>query len=230
MLNVKKTSSLSIAIILLLSLCFSCESTQKESLQKDILKIDYYVRYMHSDKQVKAEISFSEIIDSTKKMIPKRMEEVLFQNNALDGQKIKDSYQYQLTQQIPFVDTYTFTYRDYTQQVATQSIPLYLIADFSIKKNKVSKLGGTTLTLEGAPLQAEESIVILLSDTNNKTVTILSQELSITIPPKKVKDLALGQGAIYAVRKQKVDVVAADYQLTGLTEYYSKVKEIEIVK
>ena len=87
MLNVKKTSLLSIAFILLFSLYFSCNATQKKSAQADILKIAYYVRYMHSDKQVKAEISFSEIVDSTKKIIPKKMEEVLFQNNVLDGKK-----------------------------------------------------------------------------------------------------------------------------------------------
>lgn len=76
MLNVKKTNSLSIAFILLLCFYFSCETTQKQSAQKDILQIDYYVRYLQSDKQVKAAISFSEVVDSTKKIVPKRMEEV----------------------------------------------------------------------------------------------------------------------------------------------------------
>lgn len=230
MLNVKKSSLLSCAFILLTSLCLSCESSQKQSIQKDILKIDYYVRYLQSDKQVKAAISFSEVIDSTKKIIPKRMNEVLFQNNALDGKKVKDSYKYQLTKQIPFEDAYNFAYRDYTQQVGNHSISINPITDFSIKKNKVSKLGGTTLTLVGNPLQKKETIVILLSDAKNKTSTFFAKELSITISPENVKDLSLGKGSIYVVRKHVMENTSDIQQLSGLTEYYSEVKEIEIVE
>jgi len=153
MLNVKKTNSLSIAFILLFCCHFSCENTPKQSLQKDILKIDYYVRYLQSDKQVKATISFSEVIDSTKKRLPKRMEEVLFQDSALDGKKVKDAYKYQITKQISFTDTYNFNFRDHTEQVANQSISIHPITDFVIKKNKVSKLGGTNITLGGFVLR-----------------------------------------------------------------------------
>ena len=231
MLNVKKTSLLSIAFILLFSLYFSCNATQKKSAQADILKIAYYVRYLHSDKQVKAEISFSEIVDSTKKIIPKKMEEVLFQNNVLDGKKIADQYKYQGAMQIPFADHFDFSYRDNTQQVAAiQAVSINPVTDFTIKKNKVSKLGGTTLTLAGNPLLAEEAIVVLLSDVNNKTVTLFAKELAIKINPEKVKDLSLGQGTIYTVRKQNIAETNTNYQLTGLTEYYSEVKEIEIVE
>ena len=230
MLNVKKNSLLSISFILLTFLCLSCESSQTQSNQKDILKIDYYVRYLQSDKQVKAEISFSEVIDSTKKIIPKRMNEVLFQDSALDGKKVKDSYKYQLAKQIPFLDTYNFAFRDHTQEVVKQAISINPITDISIKKNKVSKLGGTTITLGGTPLQKEESIVILLSDIHNKTVTFFAKELSINILPERVSSLTLGQGTIYAVRKQNLNKISDTYQLTGLTEYYSDVKEIEIVE
>ncbi len=230
MLNVKKNSLLLSTFILLTSLCLSCESSQKQSIQKDILKIDYYVRYLQSDKQVKAEISFSEVIDSTQKLLPKRMNEVLFQDSALDGKKVKDTYKYQLTKQIPFVEPYNFAYRDDTKEIANHSISLNPVTDFSIKKNKVSKLGGTILTLVGNPLQKNETIVILLSDAKNKTSTFFAKELSITISPEKVKDLSLGQGSIYVVRKQVVENTSAFRQLSGLTEYYSEVKEIEIVE
>ena len=230
MLNVKKTNWLLIVFILLLSFYFSCESAQKKSLQNDILKIDYYVRYMESDKQVKAELSFSEVVDSTKKVIPKRMKEVLFQDNALDGKKVKDSYKYQLNKKIPFSDTFNFAFRDNTKEIVNQSILINSITDFSIKKNKVSKLGGTTLTLIGNPLQKEESIVILLSDTNNKTITFYSKDLSFNILPEKISDLSLGSGTIYVVRKQLLAIYSDSHQLTGVTEYYSEVKEIEIVE
>jgi len=231
MLNVKKSNWLSIVFILLLSCYFSCESIQKKSLQNDILKIDYYVRYLQSDKQVKAEISFSEVVDSTKKIMPKRMVEVLFQENALDGKRIKDRYKYQLTKNISFADTFNFTYRaNTTQGVANQFITINPIIDFSIKKNKVSKLGGTILTLIGNPLQQEESIIILLSDANNKTITFLAKELTFNILPEKVKDLASGKGTIYVVRKHSSTADSEVQQLTGLTEYYSEVKEIEIVE
>jgi len=198
--------------------------------QTDNLKIDYYVRYLHSDKQVKAEISFSEVIDSTKKLLPKRMKEVLFQNNALDEKKSTESYKYRFTKKIPFVDTCRFVYRNNTQQINLPPVIINPIDDFSIKKNKVSKLGGTNITVMGNPLQKQESIVILISDANNKTVTFLANALSIEIVPEKIGDLSLGQGTIYAVRKQRVEDISTIQQLTGLTEYYSEVKIIEIVE
>ena len=69
-----------------------------------------------------------------------------------------------------------------------------------------------------------------LSDANNKTATFFANELSVNIAPEKVSQLSLGQGTIYAVRKQSLNKSTAISQLTGLTENYSEVKAIEIVE
>lgn len=231
MLNVKKTSNFLIAFILLLSCFISCESLQKESKQTEKLQIDFYIRYLQSDKQVKAEISFSEM-DSIKKIIPKRMKEVLFQGQALDGQKILNQYRYTMTKENDFPENYKLSYRSNGQEIHEQLISINPIADFTIKKNKISKKIGTTITFDDQ-LKANEELVILISDENNRTSTIKIKELSsdfmVKILPEQVANLNLGKGSVYIVRKQLIEKEEANHLLKGRTEFYTAVKELEII-
>ena len=233
MLNVKNTVTFSIVFSLLIFLCFSCDFSQKESLKKNNLHVDYYVRYLQKDKQVKAIISFNEE-DSTKKIMPKKMEEVLFEDYALSGKKVGNQYQYQLTKEIPFLEDYGLTYRLNKEQSITQTITIPSLTNYSIKKGKVSKKVGTTLFFEDQPLQTNETLVLLLSDEANKTATIKimnqSENTPITILPEHVSHLAAGKGTMYMVRKQTIQKQSVTTQLTGLTEYYSAVKQIEIIE
>ncbi len=233
MLTVKNIATFSIVCILLISLCFSCNFSQKESLKKDQLQVDYYVRYLQADKQFKINISFTKI-DSTGKRAPKKMEEVLFKGKTLNGEKIGNQYRYQLEDNTPFVDNYSLAYRPNQQEIDTTSIQIQSIHDFWIKKGKVSKTAGTNLIFEGTPLSNEEALIFLVSDVNNKTATIKVNKHPINSPiiilPEAINQLAVGKGTIYIVRKQQIERTLRGSQLTGLTEYYSKVKEIEIIE
>ncbi len=233
MLNVKKTSNFLIAFILLLSFSFSCESLQKESKQIKKMQVDFYIRYLQSDKQVKAEISFSEM-DSIKKIVPKRMDEVLFQGNALDGAKVSNQYRYQTMKTNDFAELYTFAYRLNGQEIQEQQIPMQSITDFVVKKNKISKAAGTTITFETTLLKENEGLVVLISDENNKTSTIeietFPADFMVKILPEQITNLALGTGTVYVVRKQLVEMDQPAAHLKGRTEYYTKVRELEIIE
>ena len=232
MLNVKNTLTFSTAFSLLILLCFSCNFSQKKSLKQKILQIDYYVRYLQTDKQVKAIIGFTEI-DSTQKRTPKMMEEVLLEKHTLSGKKVGNQYRYQLTKEIPFAENYELTYRLNREETITQTINIYPIIDFTIKKGKVSKKMGTNLIFEGMPLATNEALVLLLSDKDGQTATfkITNQRKNsiITIPAEKVNHLAVGKGTMYMVRKQTTQTQSAATELVGLTEYYSTVRTIEII-
>lgn len=231
--TIKNIATILAAFILLISLCFSCNFSQKESQQKNILQVEYYIRYMQTDKQVKVEISFTEM-DSTKKRTPKMMEEVLFMDNALSGEKAGNKYRYQLTKEMPFAQNYAWSYRLSNGETMTNDIGIAPISDFVIKKGKVSKTAGTNLTFEGEVLSNKEMLVLLLSDVNNKTVTIKtgnhSRNSPITILPEQVNQLAVGKGTLYIVKQQKSQTAATGVQVTGLTEYYSTGKAIEIIE
>ena len=231
--TIKNIATILATFSLLISLCFSCNFSQKESQQKNILEVEYYVRYLQSDKQVKARISFTEV-DSTKKRTAKRMEEVLFADNALNGEKVGNQYRYQLTKELPFAVKYDWSYRLNNTETVTNNINIEPISDFAIKKGKVSKTAGTNLTFEGETLANKETLVLLLSDANNKTVTIKMgnhpRNAPITILPEQVNQLTVGSGTLYLVKKQNIQTESDGVQVTGLTEYYSTVKEIEIIE
>jgi len=232
MLNVKKTSNFLIVSILLLSCLISCESSKKESIQSEKLQIDYYLRYLQSDKQVKAEISFSEI-DSIKKIIPKRMNEVLFQGDALDGKRVLNQYRYQTTQANDFSESYSFDYRLNGEETQKQPISIQPITDFTIKKNKISKTVGTTIILDANALEENEEIIVLISDEDNKTSTIKikesSPDLMVKILPEQVSNLSSGKGTAYIVRKQLIEIDQPSAHVKGKTEYYTAVKALEII-
>ncbi len=231
--TIKNIATILAAFILLISLCFSCNFSQKELPQKNILQVEYYVRYLQTDKQVKASISFMEI-DSTKKRMAKRMEEVLFANNSLNGEKVGNQYRYQLTKELPFAAKYDWSYRLNNTKTVTNKINIEPISDFVIKKGKVSKTAGTNLTFEGVELSSKETLVLLLSDANNKTVTIKidnhPRNAPITILPEHVNRLAVGSGTLYLVKKENIQTESDGIQVTGLTEYYSTVKAIEVIE
>ena len=191
------------------------------------------MRYLQSDKKVKTNISFTEI-DSTKKTIPKAMEEVLFNKHTLSGKKVDNQYRYQFTKTIPFVEDYTLTYRINKEETVTQDINIHPIINFSIKKGKVSKRVGTNFIFEGIPLATNETAVLLLSDEHGKTATIKierqPENSALMILPEQVSQLATGKGMMYVVRKQTIKTQSVATQLIGLTEYYSAVKEIEIIE
>ncbi|MFK7983788.1 MAG: hypothetical protein AB8G86_27675 [Saprospiraceae bacterium] len=232
--TIKNIATLSLAFILLISLCFSCNFMQKETTKKNILQVDYYARYLQADKQLKVNISFTEI-DSTEKLIPKKMEEVLFANKVLNGKKISNAYRYQLVTQMPFTENnYGLTYRLNQTEIDSVAIPIQAMSDFSIKKGKVSKTAGTNLVFEGIEQSTEETLVLLFSDVNHKTATIKIGNHPINTPiiilPEQVNQLAAGKGNVYLVKKQTIQTKSATTELTGLTEYYSAVQEIEIIE
>jgi len=233
MLNAKKTSNFLIAFVLLLSLCFSCESSQKELKQIEKLQIDFYIRYLQSDKQVKAEISFSEM-DSIKKIMPKRMDEVLFQGNVLDGKKILNQYRYQTTKASAFFENYNFSYRLNGQEIQEQLVSVKAITDFIIKKDKISKRVGTTITFDASPLKVNEEFVVLISDETGKTSTIKIKELPldfmVKILPDQISSLKAGKGMVYVVRKNTIEIDQPSFYLQGQTEYYTSVKELVIIE
>ena len=232
MVKVQKKLTFLAGLILLLLVGLSCESSKKESTNNKKLIVDYYVRYLQSDKQVKAEISFSEL-DSIGKTMPKIMTEVLFQQKALDGKRILNRYRYQLTESASFEDNYTFDYRRNGEGFIKQEIAMSPIEAFEIKNKQVSKTESTILTLKGTAFKENEQLVLLFSDKNNKTATVtfdnLSMDQSLTILPKQIADLTIGKGSLYLVRRQIINDTLDNLVLTGVTEFYSTVEEIEIL-
>lgn len=233
MSNVLKINNFLAVLILLVMATLSCESEKKQSKNQELINIDYFIRYLKSDKQVKAEISFSKV-DTINKTVPKMMEEVLFQNKALDGKKVLNNYRYQTTAHTDFTENFNFEYRIEEQLIKLPTITMPTIENFSLKKGKLSKAIGSSLSIEGAPLQANEQIILLLSDSSNKATTLSVDgplvDLEIKISPEQIDKLKVGKGSIYIVRKQVIQSITDHANITGLTEYYSEVKEIEIIE
>ena len=230
---IKNTTIILFVFILLTFSWIGCNSTPKDPAKANRLQIDYYVRYLQPEKQLKVNINFTKI-DSTGKSVPIKMEEVLFANDALNEKKMGAQYRYQLEQEMPFAKNYSLTYRFNQKRMDSLFIAMQAISDFTIKKGKVSKTAGTNLTFERPEQATKETLVLLFSDSNNKTATIKignhPQNAPIIILPEQVRHLTLGKGKVYLVKKEMIQRKSTSIELTGLTEYYSAVKDIEIIE
>jgi hypothetical protein len=219
--------------LFLFFLIFSCQSSKKEKKDHQKILVDVYLRYLQPDKQLKAEISFS-VLNSFKKKSPKKMEEVLLQQKAMDGKKIQNRYRYQLSEQTDFVSDYTLAYSSSLEKSNSQQFTIQAINNFSFKDQKISKSAGTYLNFEGNPLSATESLVLLFSDKEYKTSTIAiagpSTGLRIPISAQQLAEINVGANTLYIVRKQRIEQELEKDQLIGVTEYYSEVKTIEVIE
>ncbi|MEM6318604.1 MAG: hypothetical protein AAF960_13110 [Bacteroidota bacterium] len=221
-----------LAILILVLPNFGCESAAKERTKKGNIAIQYYVRYLQEKQQVKATISFSEL-DSLKKNKPKPMTEVLFQSKALSGKKNKDTFLYQYSNNEDFANDYIFQYQLEDQLFSLPKVKLNPITDFSVEGGKVSKTLGTTLTFQSARLQPNEQLLVFFNDVYNKTATVtfndLAEEKTVDIRSEQLLSLTVGKGTLYLVRQQSLQEADDSNQFLGRTEFYTKVKNIEIV-
>lgn len=230
--TLKMNVCLPVCLILSL-LILSCQSNRKSETNQQLLEAEVYLRYLQSEKQLKAEISFF-VVDSTKKMMPKMMDEVLFHKKVMSGKKVQNLFRYQLIQTGSLVEKYNFEYSHSGKPLQEQNIFINPIEDYFIKGEIISKSSNTTIVFKGKLLKSNENLILLFSDDNNKVSTVAiagpSSSLGISILPKQIKELALGKGKLYMVRRQTINAKTETFNLTGLTEYYSKVIDIEVIE
>lgn len=211
---------------------WSCQSNNTSpDIPIEPLQAEVYLRYLETEQQLKAEISFT-TVDSTKESKPKKMDEVLFQKLAMQEKKIKNNYRYQLSRIVSLSEQFDFEYDNKGKNAAVPSISINPIEDFFIQGNQISKSTKNTIAFKGKLLKANESLILLFSDSNNKVTTVAiagpSSDLGITLYPAQIKGLKLGKGSLYMVRRQRIEEKNNDFTLTGLTEYYTKVIEVQI--
>jgi len=215
----------------LILLIIGCKSDTKVLESASEITVEIFLRYLGSDRHLKAEISFSEI-DSLDKKRPFKMEEVLFQNRSLDGLKIQNRYSYQYAQNEPFGTFCNFQFTREGEATNDLKITYNPVDSFSIIDKSIKKSIGATLFYSPSPLQEQENLLLLISDTLNRTTTLnirgpLDTE-QIFLEPEQLKEMTSGPGKIFLVRRQKIGHSIGEIEVSGFMEYYSKQVNIMI--
>ena len=217
------------AIIFLAAGLFSCTPDTPTSGQIKIFA-DFYVRYLKPERELKAYAAFLEgntIEEGQSKTFPGG---VNFLAKAMDPKKLSDEttrYQYAERESYPKEMVFSFLQTDGAQQRFEAA--LESLDTFGIQEG-CSKTSGMALDLYGTRLAADETLLLLLTDTNAHAYTLQkdgpTEGESIRFSPQQLVHLPAGALDVYLVRKKLVQGIRDNYDFRIALEYYSDVLTI----
>ena len=221
--------------LILLGWCSACNNPAIEPEEKPPHWFaKYYVRYLQTERQLKAHASFLEG-DSLENAEPKKFRGgVSFQGKRMEFRDLQGKlFRYIHNERTGYSDNFLFRHRDDNGDYWEYTMKMNPIEDFFIKDD-ISKSKGMTLIADGAILQQNESLVFLFSDENNKAATFTvegpSKTIELSIPAEQLKDLSLGKGQLYLVKKQYNEDQEEQLNATSSIEFYTKSIDIEVVE
>ena len=214
---------------------FSCQPTAVETPEKEPhFFAEYFVRYLQTERQLKAYASFMEG-DSLKTAQPKKFPAgVTFENKDMEFRNLGGrSFRYLINEDDKnYSNSFIFRHKDTDGDFWEYTIKMNPIEDFFIKESVIQKSEGMTLVINGGILKSNEQLILLFNDRNNKAHSIQidgpSNDLEHRLNAENLAGLTKGPAKLYLVKKQ----INRDNeeQLTAVSsiEYYSKAIDILI--
>lgn len=215
-------------------MCYACSNPAIEPEEKPPHWFaNYYVRYLQTEKQLKAHASFLEG-DSLKNAEPKKFRGgVSFQGKKMEFRDLQGKvFRYLINERADYNETFQFRHRDDNGDYWEYTMKMHPISDFFIK-DKISKSKGMTIIVDGGILQDNESLVLLFNDQYNKAATLSiegpSKTIELFVPPDQLQKLTLGKGQLYLVKKQFNEDQEEQLTANSSIEFYTKTIDIEVV-
>lgn len=191
---------------------------------------DFYVRYLKPERELKAYAAFlegSSVENGLSKTFPGG---VNFLATAMDPRQLSDAttrYQYAAKANYPEQAQFTFLQNDGKQQRFEAA--LASVDSFRVQAD-CSKSAGLNLELFGAPLAADETLLLLFSDSTAHAYTLQQDgpldNGKLQFTPRQLVHLPTGPLELYLVRKKLIQGLRDNYDFRFAIEYYSDVLTI----
>lgn len=209
-------------------------TTETKQVETKNIFADFYVRYFQTEKLLKGQVTFGEgdTISTTK---PIEMARVNFMNSGMTKKNLLGKYT-RYMYQAPVTQTqseFKFNFTDKQGQSQEQTLKMEPINDFSFKGD-ISKSKGMVLQLDGTTLSADEQMILLFNNDDNKVATIdiggPSTNQAISFTGEQLNGLSLGKNQLYLVKKQIRRFQKDNYKMSSIIEFYSNTIEVEVVR
>lgn len=215
-------------LISLLVACNSSTPTPNGPSNYSFSKINCYVRYIAQNRELQADMTFR--TDSTQ-----TIDSIVALNGIPMPLKKRPivGLQYRLLKNSTHFDQdYTFSYFEKDGKKVELSIGLNDFEDFKVASDGVSKTKGGLLKWKGAPLEGNDGLVLIFTDSEGNTFSInhtgVSKGNKFEIISDHANRLALGTATIEATRK-KTMVYEENKTVKMLTiEYYNRPIKFEV--
>ena len=218
--------------ILFLNACQSTDSKNKTTEKS--LFINYEVRYLEQEKEMRALAYFKEG-DTLTNAKPKAFSNVSFQNSAMDQQNLGErGFRYALNRKGPYSANLDFGYHNDEGMPVKYDLSMPEVGTFSIKEGQIQKSKGATIAWSGEPLDASQSLVFMFTDQNNKAYSISikgpTKSSEFFIIPNDLSKLTNGEGQLYLVKKQVKRSKEQNRSILSVVEFYTSTIDIKTVE
>lgn len=228
---------LSICLFLLVGITVSCTSETKTVPPKKTQHIyaKYYVRYLQTEKELKAEVSFKEgdTLETARSIV---LNQVNFEDNPMEVQNLGKNYgiRYGFRKKGPHRQTYQFSYSGEQMGEQVHEIGMSPITEFLIKEGAISKTSGMTLVWQGEALTKNQEMILLFTDEERKAFPVQikgpSERTEVVLSAEQIAGLSLGKGRLMLVKKQFEQSRTAQATKVSEIEFYSNQLDIAVVE
>lgn len=217
----------SLAMLLTLIACQSEKTSSKH------IFADFYVRYLETERQVKAHAAFFQG-DSLETATPVIFEKnVTLQTYEMKPRQVEEDkkMRYVFNGVGNYDSTFLFQYTDQRGNEQEFKISMTPILDFSVKEG-ASLSKGMTLQLECEPFKANESLILLFTSEKNQSAMAEFQGpfdlKELVIPAIQITEVQPGINYLYLVKKQQNTFKRPTMDITSSAEFYTKAVEVKI--
>jgi len=211
-------------LLLVASSCTNDEANDKPAHRY----ADLFVRYLEGENQLKATAIFLEGDTlSTARSI--RLEKgIQFQGEPMEARTLPGgTIRYIVEKRAPQSGTYYFSFAE----KPSMEVPMPVIDSFSVLGGQISRAEGLELYVEPV-LGASESMVLFISDAQNKATTITLEgpitSQPIQVPAKEFQKLEPGPHELYIVKKREITQQGEQISTLANLEYYTLPVEFEV--
>ena len=220
---------------LLLIFLFGCNSstTSDESNEKTFVSL--YVRYLEAERDLKATATILQGSEIGNARSVKAAEPVFLNGQAMQERKLPEKiYRYTLQDNgLAYPQNFNYNFRLPNGQKNDIAVQMESVANFFVD-SLCNKKEGLSLQLNST-FSAEESVVVLYTDANNKAHALEINGDQITeepmlLSPAQIADWPSGKGNIYLVKKSRTVTTNEDTVIESNVEYYGETRELELVE
>jgi len=228
----KKNQMRNILLLFLFPFLSNCKS-EPSVKQMPQLFADYYVRYLQTERQIKAHAAFYEG-DSIRTTRPVQFStDVIFQGNVMEPRQLSAStIRYIYNGGGDYAPGgFVFQHPDLSGKTQQRVLKMSPIENFAINGTAV-RSQGITLDIQTAPFQASESLVLFFTNVRTNQAFSLEYKGLIDLPlkilPGELQNLQAGKYSLYLVKKQTVTEKSGSTDITAQVEFYSKPIEVKL--
>ncbi|MDX1941198.1 MAG: hypothetical protein SFU99_11645 [Saprospiraceae bacterium] len=219
--------------LFLLAVIVTLAACQSEKITSKYIFADFFVRYLETERQLKAHAAFFEG-DSLETATPIIFEtNVKLQNFEMKPRQVEEDkrIRYVFNGTGAYDSTFIFQYTDQKGRDQAFKMSMSPIRDFSVKEG-ASLSKGMVVTLDCDPFKANESLILLFTSEKNQSAMAEFQGpfdlKELVVPAVQIAEVQPGVNFLYLVKKQQTIVKAPKMETTSSIEFYSKTIEVQI--